>query len=146
MESVNKYNDLDGKKVSREYLKELLDLSIIDNNQFVHDKILSLLMNHKDDSFLISIKQKAKTPGLGKPMPKVGIAKIALDECGRLRKGFKFVNGKIVKVEAKTKAKPAPKTTKPSVKPIDKNVVLEKHILSLATKYGYDSQSPKITN
>lgn len=112
---VEKYNALDGRTVTRDDLEKIWHQAEKEGQDLIVDKIANLLLMHEDESFIISIK----TPISGLMAPRhSGIGKQALTECGRLKKGYKYQDGKIVKVAKKaTKKKAAKKaTTKPRKK------------------------------
>ncbi len=114
MNSVQKFNSLNGKTVSR---KELLELSTqaFDEQQFeVFNRLNTLLTKYPDaDEFILKLSKKATfdkkahggpKPKKSKPTKKksnaklsaprhTGLAKEALTECGRLRPGYRYVKG-----------------------------------------------------
>ena len=112
MTSVEQFNALDGKTVSRATLEELAALGKEQGQMQVYKKLTSVLTANNDKSFKININKALS--GLKAPRHS-GTAKIALDDCGRLRKGYKYEKGKIVKIGKSKKAKSTTKT-----KPIPK--------------------------
>jgi antirestriction protein ArdC len=105
---IEKYNNLQGKEVSRQYLGDfttelfnyLPESEIIEK---IYIKISSLLANREENNFKITLSETFNSNaaiGLNAPRHS-GLAKEALTECGRLNKGYKYVDGKIVKIETK---------------------------------------------
>lgn len=120
MTSVEQFNALDGKTVSRATLEELAALGKDQGQMQVYEKLTSVLNSHDDKSFKINITQPIS--GLNAPRHS-GTAKVALDDCGRLKKGYKYKAGKIVKIATRKKSKPVRKT-KPVAK--SRNTAKEK--------------------
>lgn len=108
---INQYNALDGQTVTRAYLVELFEkmdsLNVFDNelvnndiNFFIKkqfseatEKLENLLYNNHHEQFKLTIANKIDLPiGLGAPRHE-GIAKEALDNCSRLKPGYKFTKG-----------------------------------------------------
>ncbi len=111
MKSVEQYNSLDGKTVNREEITQILNTAIDEGNTFVKKKLLALLMSYNNDSFKIHLSKVAPIVEAGLNAPRHdGLAKEALDNCGRLKKGYRYKFGKITKVEKKKKAKKEPKS------------------------------------
>ncbi len=130
MESIDRFNNLHGKKVSRADLIELMSLADNEGEPIVASRIQNLLNKYPDlKRFNISlnekkrIKKKSSIKKMAAPRHQ-GVAKEALTECGRLRKGYRYIKGgKIVKAEhVRTKKKNLKK--KPISKSIDKQYAL----------------------
>ena len=95
---------LDSKAEYKKHLNKLVD-KVFDNKQYLSaiDFKLSETSKKKDDPQLDLFK------GLAGPQHE-GIAKVAVNSCGRLNPGYKYVKGKgIVKVKQKSKDKPTQK-------------------------------------
>lgn len=151
MTSIELFNDLDTKTVTRTELLQIAHKAEGDHNGYVLDKIINILLaNPTDQKFEIEISKKA-TIGLNgtyKSKNRIGIAKIALDSCGRLKKGFKFLKGGIIEPTKKPAIK-KPATKKPPVKKtISKKATEEKQVKDqlalLSLKYNLDG-FPKIS-
>lgn len=122
MKSNEQFNGLNGvKNVTRNEIIEIIELAKQENNLSVIYR-LSRILNSKPeaDLFNIEIIEYPKT-GLNGAQH-TGDYKKALDDCGRLKKGYKFQGGKVVKVGEKPKAKPT-KTSKSTIKVGKKPVV-----------------------
>lgn len=104
--AITKYNALKGV-TSRKDLVKIIDLSKSENQIHVENKLTDLLDQYpKQTEFDIEVTQPLEAlntiiaNALNGAKHK-GLAKKALDSCGRLKPGFKFSNGKIKQV-AKT--------------------------------------------
>lgn len=119
-EAIDKFNGLNGTVATREELQEIVEVAKDENAIDVIFRCSKVLNENEDSKFLIEI-EPSPTTGLKAPRH-VGSYKEALDNCGRLRKGFKFENGLVIKVEkpvkknAQTPKKPTNKTVKISAK------------------------------
>lgn len=165
MTSIEKFNDLNGRNIKRTYLEDILQQAKTENETAVIYRISKILNENPDvQRFNINIVQYPAPQGLAGAMH-TGDYREALDDCGRLRKGWKFVKGNVVKVEKKDKFRD--KIKKISFKdldlsefePYEKNellrealglgkeyqgkVYLEKYI---ADFYSYGRRSKKYTN
>lgn len=117
--SVEIFNALNGKKISRSTLSELSTQAFNEQQFEVSRRLNKLLEKHPNaKSFELEIDTPAKFDDtahggkLAAPRHK-GIGKEALTECGRLKPGYKFdKGGKIVKIEKKKKFKDQKKTRK----------------------------------
>ncbi|GET46897.1 LPD3 domain-containing protein [Capnocytophaga felis] len=113
MTSIQLFNNLNGKEVSRNYLEEILQQAKTENQTPVIYRISKILNDYPDvEHFEMNIVQYSQ--GLAGAMH-TGDYREALDDCGRLRKGWKFVKGNVVKVEKKEKkevSKPKKQVTK----------------------------------
>ncbi|MFJ1431363.1 hypothetical protein ACILE2_11275, partial [Capnocytophaga canimorsus] len=109
MTSIQLFNELNGKEVSRNYLEEILQQAKTENQTDVIYRVSKILNDYPNTKhFDINIVQYPQ--GLAGAMH-TGDYREALDDCGRLRKGWKFVKGNVVKVEKKEK-KEKPKKQK----------------------------------
>tara|TARA_Y100000815_G_C13347152_1_gene502529 strand:+ start:2570 stop:4807 length:2238 start_codon:yes stop_codon:yes gene_type:complete len=120
---VKKFNALNGTVVTRKELQKIIDLAKNENNTEIIYRCSKALESFTDnDKCIIEIKEY--NTGLNAPHHS-GSYKEALDNCGRLKKGWKFENGSVVKVVKKEKVKkiistPTKKINKPVSKPIKK--------------------------
>ncbi len=113
---INTYNNLDGKIISRKNLEKfttkLYNALRIEQDIYIetmHQKLTSVLKDNIDhQSFKINIKKKIEISGLNAARHR-GVAKQGLNKCGRLNKGYKYQNGKVVRVGV-TKKKRVTKT------------------------------------
>ena len=142
MESTAVFNGLNGQTVTRQSLIDLLELAKKENQTEIIYRISSILNDHNDDKFKIDvIEYKEGLTGA----KHTGSYKLALDDCGRLKKGWKFENGKVVKVTSPEK-KPASKpASKPAVKQTPAKASLKDKILKLKNKYNFKSFIPNAT-
>lgn len=105
---INYYNSLDGKKIDRNSLKEfsnrLLAHKKLKYVEEIRNRVQKILKSNNADYFEIEIENKIDTQGMGAARH-TGLEKEALDECGRLKKGYRYVNGKVVKSEPVKKQK-----------------------------------------
>lgn len=111
--AVEKFNALNGRTVDREELEKLAKLGKDQGQMQVYEKLISVLNSNDDKSFKINITKPIT--GLNAPRHS-GTAKVALDDCGRLKKGYKYKAGKIVKIVTRKKSKTVRKT-----KPVPKS-------------------------
>ncbi|MFK8377824.1 hypothetical protein ACI765_11625, partial [Capnocytophaga canimorsus] len=103
MTSIELFNGLNGKTVSRNYLEEILQQAKKENQTDVIYRISKILNDYPEvQHFDINIVQYSAPQGLAGAMH-TGDYREALDDCGRLKKGWKFVKGNVVKVEKKEK-------------------------------------------
>lgn len=108
--SVELFNSLNGKTVSRKEIEEIIIVAKQENQATIIYRLSNLLNTYPEaETFELEIEE-FDTSFLAAPRHK-GSYKDALDNCGRLKKGWKFENGNVVKVASK-EAKP--KTTKKS--------------------------------
>lgn len=139
MKSVQKYNSLNGV-VSCSEIKKIKDLAALENQLHIEKKLSNLLNENKGvKHFDIKVENtlEALNPeGLYGSWHE-GIEKEALDECGRLKKGYYYAKGGVIK-KSKTKVKKT--TNKP-------NNALKNKVLALKDKYGLGSpeSNPIIT-
>jgi antirestriction protein ArdC len=102
------YNALDGTVKSRSFLEGFQQSIQPVNEQEadIKNKLAAILNQYPDaDLFEIEIENFAATPFLAAPRHK-GLAKEALDSCGRLKKGYRYdLTGKLIKVAKNTTSK-----------------------------------------
>lgn len=109
MSAIKKFNDLDGKKVSRTELAHLLRVAKKEKSNQVVLRISNILNRFPEyDHFDVSVKDPIKTVnGLGAARH-TGMEKDALDDCGRLKPGYRYLKGgQVEKVEKKEAKKTA---------------------------------------
>jgi antirestriction protein ArdC/tRNA A37 threonylcarbamoyladenosine biosynthesis protein TsaE len=93
--TTTKFQQLDGKEVSRKYLQQLIEEAKQENNTEVVYRLSKILLdNPKYKTFTIQVKSYPTS--LNAPRHK-GAYKEALTSCGRLRKGWRFIKGSVVK-------------------------------------------------
>ncbi|MGG8495967.1 zincin-like metallopeptidase domain-containing protein [Tenacibaculum sp. TC6] len=104
MTTTQKFENLNGKEINREVLENLVAEAKEENNIEIVYRLSQILLNHpKAQTFEIEVKKyKQPTTALNAPRHQ-GNYKEALTEKGELKKGWKFQNGKIVKVTKTTK-------------------------------------------
>lgn len=95
MKVKDKFNNLDGKTISRNEIVNLINQAKKENETEIIYR-LSTILNNDLDSEYFEVSLKKHLSSLNAPRHS-GIYKEALTECGRLKKGFKFENGSIVK-------------------------------------------------
>lgn len=101
MESIKKFNGLNGTIATRSQIEKIIDLAKKENQVDVIyrlSKIINAFPNKKE--FEIEITEYPKT-GLNAPRHK-GLYKEALDDCGRLLPGFAFDGGSVIAVKSYT--------------------------------------------
>lgn len=113
MTALESFNALDNREVSRKEVEQVLTQAKAENNTAIIYR-LSRVLNDSPEAthFEITITHYDSPVGLS-GVQHTGDYREALDDCGRLRKGWKFVKGNVVKVEEKPKkeAKPKKKAT-----------------------------------
>lgn len=93
---------LNGLVVSREEIARVIDAAKSENDSCVIYRLSRALNKYPDkETFEISIAEFPES-GLNAPRHK-GSYKVALDDCGRLKPGFRFVGGQIVQSVKKAK-------------------------------------------
>jgi len=127
MKTTQLFNALNGAIATRNELQEIVDVAKNENNIDVIFRISKALNDNPDDDKFEITNTPINSNRLNAPRH-TGSYKEALDECGRLKKGWKFTNGKVVKV--------SDNLTK-------KESELKKEILLLKVKYNFSI--PKIT-
>ena len=139
MNLAQDFNALNGTTVNRKTLDYLLARAEKERHALIQTRIVKVLEAHpNEDSFTIKLTSLIEPYGLNAERHS-GIEKEALTECGRLKKGYKYVkNVGIVKVEPKktiASKKPvsnAQKTKKPAIKS-NKTTSKSKKTIEVAT-------------
>ena len=109
MTAIEAFNALDKREVSRKEVEDVLAQAKEENNTTIIYRLSKILNDYPQAThFDISITHYQPQEGL-LGVQHTGSYKEALDDCGRLRKGWKFVNGNVVKVEEKPKKESKPK-------------------------------------
>ena len=105
MTALESFNALDNREVSRKEVEQVLAQAKAENNTAIIYR-LSRVLNDSPEAthFEITITHYDSSVGLS-GVQHTGDYREALDDCGRLRKGWKFVKGNVVKVEKKEKPK-----------------------------------------
>jgi hypothetical protein len=109
MTALEAFNALDNREVSRKEVEQVLTQAKAENNTAIIYR-LSRVLNDSPEAthFEITITHYDSPVGLS-GVQHTGDYREALDDCGRLRKGWKFVKGNVVKVEEKPKKGKTPK-------------------------------------
>ena len=105
MTALESFNALDNREVSRKEVEQVLAQAKAENNTAIIYR-LSRVLNDSPEAthFEITITHYDSPVGLS-GVQHTGDYREALDDCGRLRKGWKFVKGNVIKVEKKEKPK-----------------------------------------
>ena len=112
MTVIEAFNSLDNREVSRKEVEQVLTQAKAENNTTIIYRLSKILNDYPQAThFEISVTHYQPQEGL-LGVQHTGSYKEALDDCGRLRKGWKFVNGNVVKVEEKPKKADKPKKEK----------------------------------
>ena len=112
MTALEAFNALDNREVSRKEVEQVLLQAKAENNTTIIYRLSKILNDYPQAThFEISVTHYQPQEGLF-GVQHTGNYKDALDDCGRLRKGWKFVNGNVVKVEKKEKLKKESKPKK----------------------------------
>ena len=112
MTAIEAFNSLDDREVSRKEVEDVLAQAKEENNTTIIYRLCKILNDYPQAThFEISVTHYQPQQGL-LGVQHTGNYKEALDDCGRLRKGWKFVNGNVVKVEEKPKKEAKPKKEK----------------------------------
>nr|DAT18839.1 MAG TPA: DnaB-like helicase [Bacteriophage sp.] len=112
MTALEAFNALNNREVSRKEVEQILTQAKAENNTAIIYRLSQALNNSPEAThFEITITQYDSSAGLS-GVQHTGDYREALDDCGRLRKGWKFVNGNVVKVEEKPKKEAKPKKEK----------------------------------
>ena len=103
MTALESFNALDNREVSRKEVEQVLAQAKAENNTAIIYR-LSRVLNDSPEAthFEITITHYDSSMGLS-GVQHTGDYREALDDCGRLRKGWKFVKGNVIKVEEKPK-------------------------------------------
>ena len=112
MTALESFNALDNREVSRKEVEQVLTQAKAENNTAIIYR-LSRVLNDSPEAthFEITITHYDSPVGLS-GVQHTGDYREALDDCGRLRKGWKFVKGNVIKVEKKEKPKKEAKRKK----------------------------------
>ena len=120
MTVTQKFHNLHGSEVSREDLQDLiLEAKESNETEIVYRLSKILLDNPNTDYFDLELTKYPTS--LNAPRHK-GAYKQALTECGRLKKGWKFEKGNVVKVVKNTRTKTTKKVVKTIAKSVEKTV------------------------
>jgi len=112
MTALEAFNALNNREVSRQEVEQVLTQAKAENNTAIIYRLSQALNNSPEAThFEITITQYDSAAGLS-GVQHTGDYREALDDCGRLRKGWKFVKGNVVKVEEKPKKEAKPKKEK----------------------------------
>ena len=112
MTALEVFNALNNREVSRKEVEQILTQAKAENNTAIIYRLSQALNNSPEAThFEITITQYDSSAGLS-GVQHTGDYREALDDCGRLRKGWKFVKGNVVKVEEKPKKEAKPKKEK----------------------------------
>lgn len=112
MTALEAFNALNNREVSRKEVEQILIQAKAENNTAIIYRLSQALNNSPEAThFEITITQYDSAAGLS-GVQHTGDYREALDDCGRLRKGWKFVKGNVVKVEEKPKKEAQPKKEK----------------------------------
>lgn len=112
MTALEAFNALNNREVSRKEVEKILTQAKAENNTAIIYRLSQALNNSPEAThFEITITQYDSSAGLS-GVQHTGDYREALDDCGRLRKGWKFVKGNVVKVEEKPKKEAKPKKEK----------------------------------
>lgn len=119
--SQKEFDQLEGKLVMRSEMERIINIAKKENNASVVYRLSKILNDNPDQKeFQIMRIQKFKQSGLMGAQHK-GDYKEALDDCGRLKKGFRFEKGAVIKVAVKQVVKkPIEKTQAEVLKEIAK--------------------------
>ena len=121
MTALEAFNALNNREVSRKEVEQVLTQAKAENNTAIIYRLSQALNNSPEAThFEITITQYDSAAGLS-GVQHTGDYREALDDCGRLRKGWKFVKGNVVKVEEKPKKEAKPKKEKAPQKEIKKD-------------------------
>ena len=112
MTAIEAFNALNNREVSRQEVEQVLTKAKAENNTAIIYRLSQALNNSPEAThFEITITQYDSAAGLS-GVQHTGDYREALDDCGRLRKGWKFVKGNVIKVEEKPKKEAKPKKEK----------------------------------
>ena len=121
MTALESFNALDNREVSRKEVEQVLAQAKAENNTAIIYR-LSRVLNDSPEAthFEITITHYDSSVGLS-GVQHTGDYREALDDCGRLKKGWHFVDGKVVKVQPKPQKAPkkSPKTPSDKSAPSD---------------------------
>ena len=112
MTALEAFNALDNREVSRKEVEDVLLQAKAENNTTIIYRLSKILNDYPQAThFEISVTHYQPQEGL-LGVQHTGNYKEALDDCGRLRKGWKFINGNVVKIQKKEKPKKESKPKK----------------------------------
>ena len=112
MTALEAFNALNNREVSRQEVEQVLTQAKAENNTAIIYRLSQALNNSPEAThFEITITQYDSAAGLS-GVQHTGDYREALDDCGRLRRGWKFVKGNVIKVEEKPKKEAKPKKEK----------------------------------
>lgn len=98
MNAIAQFNQLGGKTVSRQSLISLKELAYLEGSHEIIVRIDTILNQFPEGiEFDLEVEKPVTEIGLGAAQHS-GLYREALDDCGRLQKGYKFENGFVVKV------------------------------------------------
>ena len=113
MTALEQFNALNGTKAYRKDLENILQKAQDENNASLVYRISKTLNDFPDvNRFEIEIISYPEAPQGLSGAQHSGNYREALDDCGRLRKGWKFVKGNVVKIQKKEKPKKESKPKK----------------------------------
>ncbi len=114
MKSIEKFNALQGRRVKRSALTRLQSLARKEDQKQIYNRIKALLSKYPDaGSFKITLKQKVTAlAGANDPTCNNRVKCTGLKKDGKLKKGYRYGKGGVVKKQKGKKA-----TKKKSVKP-----------------------------
>ena len=122
MTALEQFNALNGTKAYRKDLEDILQKAKDENDASLVYRISKTLNTFPDvNRFEIEIISYPEAPQGLSGAQHSGNYREALDDCGRLRKGWKFVKGNVVKIEAKPKKESKPKKETGPVKSKEEN-------------------------
>ena len=108
MTVIEAFNSLDNREVSRKEVEEVLAQAKEENNTTIIYRLSKILNDYPQAThYEISVTHYQPQEGL-LGVQHTGDYREALDDCGRLRKGWKFVKGNVVKIQKKEKPKKEP--------------------------------------
>lgn len=112
MTAIEAFNALDKREVSRKEVEEVLFQAKEENNTTIIYRLSKILNDYPQAThYEISVTHYQPQEGL-LGVQHTGDYREALDDCGRLRKGWKFVKGNVVKIQKKEKPKKEAKPKK----------------------------------
>ena len=122
---MKEFIDLHNRTVSRDEIQAVIDLAKEQNNTEVIYRLSKILNDHPESKRfninIINYPQETTNQVALAGTRHLGDYREALDECGRLKKGWHFVDGKVVKTQPKPQKAPkkAPKTPSDKSAPSD---------------------------
>ena len=104
MTLIEKFNNLNANTVKRKHIESILLQAKEENEVNIVYRLSRLLNQYPESDYFTLTVDQYDSGALNAPRH-VGDYKLALDECGRLKKGWKFENGNVVKAKGKGKGK-----------------------------------------